>query len=158
MRVRETQLPGIGIRYNVEFEDEDGEFVIVLHNDGTRETFWNGDGGVDSDKLFELSESEAQKLAGIFNGTYFQPVGQDLEDVFDESRVRWIHVASDSPVAGQTIADSNIRSETGVSIIAIQRGGRTLSNPSRDETIHGDDVLVAVGDEDQHAALDRFLS
>lgn len=150
MRVRETQLPGVGVRYNLKLDDG-REFIILVHNDGARETYWRGSENKDSEQLFKLSEREARKVAEIFDGTYFHPIAEDIDDAFENARVKWIQLPTDSSLVGQTITDAQIRSRTGVSIIAIQRGERTISNPKKDEVLTGNDVLVAVGTDEQHA-------
>ncbi|MFD1647147.1 potassium channel family protein [Haloarchaeobius litoreus] len=56
-------------------------------------------------------------------------------------------VAEDSPVAGRTLRDLNLETETGVRVIAIRRGGDWLLNPDRDDYIHAGDVLLLRGTE-----------
>jgi TrkA domain protein len=150
MRVRETQLPGVGVRYNLTF-DEGREFIILVYNDGDRETYWQGSEDTDSERLFKLSEREARKVAEIFDGTYFHPIAEDINDALEGARIKWVQLPTNSSLAGQTIADAQIRSRTGVSIIAIQRGERTISNPDKDEVVAGNDVLVVVGTDEQHS-------
>lgn len=157
MRVRETHLPGVGTRYNLAFE-HGGEFVIVIHNDGPRHTYWKTSDDADSEPLFELADSEARKVAEIFDGTYFHPIGEDLDEALEGARIKWIHLPEESSLAGQSIDDAQIRTRTGVSIIAIQRGEQTVSNPRRDERLLGGDVIVAVGTDEQHAAFSELLA
>jgi TrkA domain protein len=156
MRVRETQLPGVGVRYNLEFE-KGRAFIVVLHNDGHREAFWQGSEEADSERLFKLSEQEARKVSEIFDGTYFHPVAEDLDEALDGARIKWVQLADDSPLAGNSIGEAQIRSRTGVSIIAIQRGDRTISNPDKDELLQENDVLVVVGTGEQHEAFTNIM-
>jgi TrkA domain protein len=60
-------------------------------------------------------------------------------------------------VAGETLAESRIRSETGASIIAIQRGEETISNPAPGTELHTGDLLVAVGTREEQAELDELV-
>ncbi|MFC7174247.1 cation:proton antiporter regulatory subunit [Haloplanus litoreus] len=62
-----------------------------------------------------------------------------------------------SPVAGETLAESDIRSETGTSIIAIQRAERTISNPPPETELHVGDLLVAVGTREEQAELAALI-
>lgn len=156
MRVYETQLPGVGTRYTMEFE-EGNQFTVVIHNDGTREAFWKETIDEDSEQLFEVPTQQARKIAEIFDGTYFHPVEEDLDEALSDARIRWIHVADDSPITGKTLRETAIRSRTGVSVIAIQRGQKTISNPAAETRIQADDVLVAVGSEDAHTELKKRL-
>ncbi len=50
-----------------------------------------------------------------------------------------------SPACGRTIRDMDLRAQTGVTIIAIVRRGRPLTNPQPDATLEAGDVLVLVG-------------
>jgi TrkA domain protein len=149
MRVRETVLPGVGIRYNLRF-DETEELVILIENQGKRQVYWRTGPDVDSEKLFEVNESDARKLAEIFDGTYFSPVGDDIKDVFENARLRWIELPAEASIVGQTIGDAAVRSRTGVSIIAIERGEETITNPAKNTDLKAGDVLVVVGTDDQH--------
>lgn len=157
MKVRETQLPGVGTRYQISFADS-GVFTILLYNDGDREAFWSEDGDSDSERLFKTTESQARKLAEIFDGTYFEPVPEDLESVFQDARMRWVTIPADSPLAGKTIREGGIRTQTNASVIGIQRETSTVSNPSPDTQIQADDVLVVVGSEDAFEALEELIT
>lgn len=157
MKVSETQLPGVGTRYQLAFP-EGSSFTVLLHNNGKREAYWSGDADGDSDRLFSVTESQSRKIAEIFDGTYFEPVPDDIERVFEDARIRWITVPSRSSLAGQTIQEAGIRSKTGASIIAVQRGTKTLSNPTPDTELRAEDVLVVVGLDKSHSALEELLN
>ncbi|WP_435066067.1 cation:proton antiporter regulatory subunit [Halobaculum sp. EA56] len=157
MRVFETELPGVGRRYTASFPDG-GQFVILHHNDGRRRTYWRGDAAADSEPLFELTESQARKVAELFDGSYFTPVSEDLDDAFENAPIRWIEVDADAPVAGRSLRETRLRSETGVSVLAIRRGDDLLANPGPDTEIRAGDTLVAVGTEEAYDELDRYLS
>lgn len=157
MRVFETELPGVGRRYTLTFP-AGGEFVIVVHNDGRRRTYWREESNSDSDPLFETTEAQARKIAEIFDGTYFHPVDEDLEDAFEDARIKWIEVSQTSPLANRSIRETQLRSRTGVSILAIQRGDRTLSNPDPDTAIQTGDTLVVVGEDEAYDTLEETLT
>ena len=157
MRVFETQLPGVGRRYTLAFPSG-GEFVVVLHNDGRRRTYWRGESDADSAELFEATESQARKIAEIFDGTYFHPVEEGLDDAFEDARIKWIVVSGTSPIAGKRISETRLRNRTGVSILAIQRGEKTISNPDPDTEIRERDTLVVVGTDEAYDALDELLA
>lgn len=156
MKVFETELPGVGKRYTLSFP-EGGAFVVVIENDGTRRAYWREDADADSDPLFEATEHEARKIAEVFDGTYFHPVDDGLEDAFDDARIRWLEVGDGSPLAGATIRESSLRSRTGVTVLAVQRGTNTISNPDPDIGVRAGDVLVLVGTSDAYVALDELL-
>lgn len=66
-------------------------------------------------------------------------------DVYTET---W-DVPQRSPWNGTTVADSRLRSETGVLILGIIRENTTLNNPGPDEQIFGGDRLVLSGTKEQ---------
>jgi len=157
MKVRETQLPGVGTRYQISFADS-GILTVLLYNNEDREVFWSDDEDSDSERLFKTTESQARKLAEIFGGTYFEPVPEGLEGVFQDARIRWVAVPSDSSLVGKTIREGEIRTQTNASIIGIQREANTISNPSPDTRIQADDVLVVVGSENAFKTLERLIT
>ncbi|WP_369698425.1 cation:proton antiporter regulatory subunit [Halorubrum sp. AD140] len=68
--------------------------------------------------------------------------------MFRDARIRWIATPVDSPLAGKTIREEEVRTQTNASIIGIQRETNTISNPSPDTRIQANDVLVVVGSDD----------
>lgn len=157
MKVFETQLPGVGRRYTLSFPSG-GEFVIVIHNGGRRRTYWRAEADDDSEPLFETTESQARKIAEVFDGTYFHPVEEDLDEALEDARIRWVAIDASASVAGRTIGETRLRSRTGASILAIQRGDRTVPNPGAETEIRAGDTLVVVGTADAHDALDNLLA
>lgn len=134
MRVCETQLPGRGLRYVIRFDD-DAEFTIVIRNDGRRIVYWRPGADADSEVLFESTEAEAEKIAEIFEGTYFHPVEADLDDALTDARIRWVHLPATSGLVGASIRENEIRRRTGVCSGTAggssSRGRSTSSSASR---------------------------
>jgi CPA2 family monovalent cation:H+ antiporter-2 len=64
-------------------------------------------------------------------------------------------VPKGSPAAGRSIRELQLRKMTGVTIIAMVRSGKTLTNPSPDEVIDAGDIVVMVGN---HAQLDQAMT
>ncbi|HEY7500398.1 MAG TPA: cation:proton antiporter [Vicinamibacterales bacterium] len=59
---------------------------------------------------------------------------------------------------GRTLADVNLRAETGALVIAVQHGGRHVTSPSADFTLNEGDVLYLVGDESDIMLARRHLA
>jgi CPA2 family monovalent cation:H+ antiporter-2 len=78
-----------------------------------------------------------------------------LGDILAATTTESFMVSRTSPVAGRSIRDLQLRRKTGVTIIAVVRGGQPLTNPPPDLEIQGGDILVMVGD---HAQLDQALT
>ncbi|MCO8243285.1 MULTISPECIES: cation:proton antiporter regulatory subunit [unclassified Haladaptatus] len=153
MTVYETDVPGVGKKYEVDTADGT-RLVILLHHDGRREIYLRPDDDADSERLFSLTGKQARQVGSILEGAYFQPV--ELEDVtvpLGDAIIEWVDVPADSDVVGKTLQSLGLRNRTGVSIIAIQRGKETVPNPGPEETIRSDDILVTIGTREEQASL-----
>ncbi|QLK27234.1 potassium transporter TrkA [Natrinema zhouii] len=158
MTVYESDLPGVGKKFEVELENGE-RLVIVTHNTGKREVYLKSDADADSDKLFEASDRLARKIGTILEGAYFQPVqAEQVETMLsDDTYLEWYGVAEGAEVAGQSLAESNIRERTGVSIVAIQRGETLISPPTPETVLEIGDTLVVVGDREDCAQFEELL-
>jgi len=68
-----------------------------------------------------------------------------------------VGVSPESPLAGTTLGEANIETETGVRIIAIRREGIWLLNPANDTSIEAGDVALLRGAEDGLATVHERL-
>jgi len=57
-------------------------------------------------------------------------------------------VIEDGPAAGRTLRALSLRTELGMEVLAVQRGGRWVYRPRGDLTLEAGDRLIAVGPED----------
>jgi|GEM_PF-4968082 K+ transport systems, NAD-binding component len=64
-----------------------------------------------------------------------------------------IRVDGDSPAAGKTLKEIDLRSNHGVSILLIQRGTETIVNPGGDERLEAEDQAVLLGTPDLITAV-----
>lgn len=66
-------------------------------------------------------------------------------------------IDGDSPLAGLTLEDTRLHSETGARVIAIRhQNGQLVTNPGGAEALAAGDVLICVGEHDQLAALESL--
>ncbi len=70
----------------------------------------------------------------------------------------WITVADGSPLAGQTIASTQLRPGTGVSIVALSHGSVVTSSPAPDLVLAAGDEVAVVGSQAQIEAARRLVS
>ena len=76
-----------------------------------------------------------------------------------EFRMQEFEVEADSPLAGITLRDANLRKETGVLILAMRRpDGTFTTNPDPGMVIEPHQVLIAVGTDDDIARLDALMA
>ena len=158
MTVFETEVPGVGRRFELELAGG-SRVVVVVHHDGRCELFRRDGEDADGEKVLDLSSDQANKLGSILEGAYFESVDVDhLTVPLGGAVIEWVEVTEYSPVVGQTLAASNLRNETGVTVMAVQRGEETIPNPGPETTLHVGDLLVAVGTREEHAAFDGLVT
>lgn len=148
MAVYETNLPGVGKKFEFDLDAHEGERLsVVIHNTGRREVFHKEDPDADGEKLFELTDEESRQFGTILEGAYFQPVSsQPVETLLDdETLLEWIEIQDGSDLVGRTLVGSNLRQETGCSVLAVRRGSETFASPEPEFEFEAEDTLVALG-------------
>lgn len=152
MRIRETDLPGIGKKYVVLLKSGK-ELVIIIHNTGRREIYIMED--EEPSCVIELTDEEAKELGFLVAGATYQPVATEkMEIVLQQVVMEWVKVHQNSNFVNKTIAELEIRRKTGVSVIAIERGGKVIPSPDPyKEHIRAGDTLIAVGTRQQMKAF-----
>lgn len=151
MAIYESDVPGVGRKFELETNGEE-RLVVLIHHDGKREVYHRPSPDADSTKLFSLTGKLARQLGTILEGTYFQPIELDEVQVpLGEAIIEWTDLAESSPLVGQTLGEAEVRRRTGVSIIAIQRDEKTISNPDPATRFESGDIVVAIGTRDEHA-------
>ena len=83
---------------------------------------------------------------------------RELLDASELIDIAWRKVPPDSPLAGQTLAESALRLRTGANLVAIMREGNLLLNPAMDTVFKAEDRLGLLGNAEQFAAVERLLS
>jgi len=157
MTVYESEIPGVGHKFELELVGGE-RLVVVVHHDGRRELFRRPGPEADSEKLVDLPAAAARELGTILQGAAFQTVDvADLEVPLGEAIIEWVEVPDGSPLAGRTLGEAGVRRATGAAILAVQRGDETLPNPDPAERLAPGDVLVALGTRAAQAALEALV-
>lgn len=157
MTVYETDIPGVGRKFEVEIGGGE-RAVVVIHHDGRREVFRRPDPDADSEKVFDLGSQQARNLGSILEGAYFETVDtDDLTLPLGDAFLEWVDVTADCPLADRTLGEAKVRQRTGVSVIAIQRGGDTFPNPDADFRVGAGDILVTIGTREEQADLETLV-
>ncbi|WP_265112341.1 cation:proton antiporter regulatory subunit [Halosolutus halophilus] len=158
MTIYESDLPGVGKKFEVELDDG-SRLVIVTHNTGKREVYMKASADADGDKLFEASDRLARKIGTILEGAYFQPVQTEQVETMlsDETYLEWYGVTENAEIAGQSLAKARVRERTGVSIVAIQRGDELISPPTPETVLEVGDTLVVIGDREDCLEFEALL-
>src|SRR5215213_3223746 len=143
--IRETRLPGIGMKYTLPL-DAGARLTVILHNDGQREIYWFRRGDEDPRAVITLDDDEARQLGAILGGAYERPkIVEDLEMALGELTIEWIPVPDDSPAIGHTLAECGFRARTGITVIAILREPEPVTGAQPNDVIQRGDTLVTVG-------------
>lgn len=156
--LRETRLPGVGVKYTLRL-DTGARLAIILHNDGKRELYWFSRGRDEEPRaVITLDDDEARQLGALLAGAYGRPkIVEDLEMALGELLIEWVPVPDASPWIGQTLAECGFRAKTGVTVIAIFREPEPVSGARPDDVIQCGDTLVTVGKAGQYASFRRLL-
>ena len=156
--LRETRLPGIGVKYG--FRTGDGaRFAVILHNDGVREIYYfRREDDEEPQAVLRLDDEEARQLGAVLGGAYERPkVVEELEMALGELLIEWVRVPDDSPAIGRSLADCAFRARTGVTIIAILREPEPVSGAQPEDIIQAGDTLVTVGKAGQYRSFRELL-
>lgn len=146
--IEETTLPGVGIRH--EFVTREGDRIGVLsHRSGYRELLVYDDADPDRcSEIVRLDDDDAAALAELLGGSQLAAsltaVTQEVEGLV----IDWLRIREQSACAGQTLGESDLRAQTGVSVVAAIRGEETIPAPSGDHVLRPGDTLVVVGTAD----------
>ena len=145
MDVVETLLPGVGRRY--EFSLDDGMRLCIVSTRDDRyivSTFDRDDPDVGR-TLFELDEDEAVTMAEILGAPRIAVKLADLSREVPGLSSEQVEVAPGSKFDGKTLGDTQLRTRTGSSVVALVRDDRVLASPEPSQDLVGGDVLVVIG-------------
>ena len=153
VRIEKIDLPGIGIRHDM--VTKHGRHVGVLnYRDGRRElAFYDPE---DPDTVLhsvELNDDESDALSDLLGHTallsQIADLGSGALGLFTDQLI----LPTDSRYLDLPLSETQARTKTGVSIVAILRGDQVIPSPSADEVLRSEDIFVAVG---TRAGLDRL--
>lgn len=143
--VTETQLPGVGVRY--EFTTGDGARVGVLHHhSGRREIVAYDEDDPDvARSVLDLSGDDCRTLGDLLGANQVTEALQAVQQRIEGLTLEWIEIPPHAGIAGCTIGQGELRSRTGASVVAVVRGDTSEPAPGPDFVLQGGDVVVAVG-------------
>lgn len=143
--IHEVKLPGVGVRY--EFQTAEGKRIgVISHRSGLREIYVSSPSDPDEfTRVLGMSPDDARTLAELLGATRVAEQLSELQQKIEGLVIDWLPVREDSPFAGGTIGDTQLRSRTGVSVVAIVRGDDAVPAPDPQTSISGGDYLVVVG-------------
>lgn len=143
--VRESDLIGIGKKFQIETEAGDN-MVVVIHDDGRRELYRHEYEDNETRCVMTLSDEESRQVAGIIGGLSYKPKAlETIEVALDDLRIEWYKVEPTNDGVNKTIGELDVRQKTGASIIAAIKDAETKINPGPDYLIEPGATLVIAG-------------
>jgi TrkA domain protein len=158
MDLRESRLPGIGVKYSFRTA-AGGRVAVILHNDGRREIYFHRNAlEEEPTAVIDLTDDEARQLGAVIGGAYERPkIVEDLEMALGELNIEWIRVPDDSPCIGKTLAECGFRARTGITVIAMLREPEPVVGAQPTDVVEHGDTLVTVGKAGDYPAFRRLL-
>lgn len=150
-------LPGIGLRY--EFTNHDGDRIgIVARRSGDFEVvLYARDDPDQAQPVFSLTDEEADAVAQILGAPRIAERFTELTREVPGLEAGQVHIAPGSPFVDRPLGDTQARTRTGASIVAIVRNEEVLASPGPAEILRARDVLVVIGTEDGIGAVEQIV-
>lgn len=144
VEIEETQLPGVGVRHD--FVTHGGIRIgVIAHRSGHRELLVYDQRDPDACRdVVRLEEDDTRALADLLGGSQVVETLARVQSV-EGLTIDWLPVEPGAACAGSQIDHSDLRERTGVSIVAVVRGGETIASPAPDFRLQPGDTAVAIG-------------
>ncbi len=156
--VDETQLPGIGIRYD--FTTETGRRIgVLVHRTGRRDMFlYSAEDPDESAVTLNLSPDDARTVTELLGAARVAQHLAALQQQVAGISLAWITVDPSSGWANTSLGDAAVHTETGVSVVAILDGDDVTPAPGADDVLVAGATIVAIGTPEGLEALTQRLS
>ena len=157
-KATETDLPGVGVRFDL--ETNSGRLVgVVVHQTGRRDLVIYDERDVDrACESVELTEDEGHTLGELLGGN---PVLEHLDDAvhrLEDLVISWITIDSKSSLAGLTLSEAALRTRTGAGVVALVTDSGSIPIPGGTERLDPGDTAVVVGVPSAVKAATRLLA
>ena len=157
-KATETDLPGVGVRFDL--ETNSGRLVgVVVHQTGRRDLVIYDERDVDrACESVELTEDEGHTLGELLGGN---PVLEHLDDAvhrLEDLVISWITIDSKSSLAGLTLSEATLRTRTGAGVVALVTDSGSIPIPGGTERLEPGDTAVVVGVPSAVKAATRLLT
>ena len=145
VELEEVRLPGIGVRDD--FLTREGRRVgVVAHRSGRRDlVVYDRDDPDACSEAVPLTTEEADALAELLGAPR---VVERLATIREQAAglvTAQLPVTPGSPYAGRTLGETEARSRTGASIVAVLRGDGVIPSPAPDFKFEAGDMVLVVG-------------
>ncbi|GAA2232002.1 TrkA C-terminal domain-containing protein [Streptomyces nogalater] len=136
-------MPGIGVRYDLTTR-EHRQLSVVAHRDGSRTLSAYRSDDPDACALsVRLTGQEAEALVDALKPTHHSPTLLSTTEL--GLVAERIELSGTSHWNGRLLGDTRMRTETGVSIVAVLRRAEAIPSPGPGFRLAGGDTLIVIG-------------
>lgn len=157
MRVRESELPGIGRKVEMVTRNRN-KISIIIHHDGRRELYiFDGNDHEECVASVQFDDAEARQISAILGGMEYKPKAlESVEAALDDLMIEWFKVEIGAPAIRHTLGDLDAGQEYHVTVIAIiKKNQEKQLPPGSDTVIDEGDTLVMSGERNRLKRLIR---
>ncbi|MEU9184756.1 TrkA C-terminal domain-containing protein [Streptomyces sp. NPDC048484] len=142
-RLSSTPLPGIGVRYDLTTREQ-RRISVVAHRDGGRTLSAYRKDDPDACALsVRLSAGESAAVIDALMPDHHSPSMLSTTEL--GLVAERIELSSVSHWNGRLLGETCMRTETGVSIVAVLRRAEAIPSPKPDFRLAGGDTLIVIG-------------
>jgi TrkA domain protein len=158
MDIERTALPGIGLRHV--FTTARGRRIgVISYRNGRQDLVVYDPADRDSVQLtVVLNPQEATALGDLLSTAHIVERLTELERQVQGITSAQIPITPGSPYDGRPLADTQARTRTGASIVAVVRDREVVPSPRPDFVFRAGDVVVVVGTADGTQAVTDILN
>lgn len=155
--INETQLPGVGTRYD--FETREGTRIgVISHHSGRRDLLIYEEDDPDTCEMtMRLSQDDGRTLGELLGATHLEESTTPFQQAIGDLAIDWITISDDWACAGQTIAQFGIRAQTAITVVAAIRGEQVISMPPPEFALQPGDTLLGIGKPENFAQAIKLL-
>jgi TrkA domain protein len=158
VEVERTALPGIGLRHTITTE-RGRQIGVVSHRTGRRDlVIYDRDDPDTCTETVVLNGEEAEALAELLAAHRIVERLAELESQIQGLITEQIPITAGSPYENRTLGDTQARTRTGASIVAVVREGDVHASPRPDFRFQRGDVVVVVGTGDGTSGVAGILA
>jgi len=81
----------------------------------------------------------------------------DLRYCLPDIEITTVRIGEISSIVGKTLGETEMRKRYGVTVLAVRRNGKTISNPDVDLTFAANDIVFMLGKPDQFAEITHLF-
>lgn len=104
--------------------------------------------GIPATEIHRHTDTARQELyANLFSHDSDYQVLSQLRGADQQFDLQWVRLIPESPMAGKSIGESQIRKKTGASVVGVVRDGQLQANPDADFILLPHDLIAIIGND-----------